>query len=87
MIGCERSITLAFDAQRHASVAKIEEPREAIEAIESLAAHFFSNNLMCPRKTKQAKREPTRKCGLCQQKIPRNANDYRDFTWRKAPAW
>lgn len=50
MIGCERNITFAFDAQHHASVAKVEEPREAIEAIESPNGTFFLEQLDVPAK-------------------------------------
>src|SRR5262249_33494730 len=53
MIGCGRNITIAFDAQRHASVAKIEEPREAIEGIESPNGTFFLEQLDVPTKNEQ----------------------------------
>jgi hypothetical protein len=51
MIGCERTLTLAFDAQRHASVAKIEDSREAIgQKIESPNGTFFVEELEVPAK-------------------------------------
>jgi hypothetical protein len=51
MIGCERTLTFAFDAQRHASVANIEEPREAIgQKIESPNGTFFVEELPAPTK-------------------------------------
>jgi len=51
MIGCERTLTFAFDAQRHASVPKIEEARDAIgQKIESPNGTFFVEELEVPAK-------------------------------------
>jgi hypothetical protein len=47
---CEPTVTITFDAQRHASVGKAEEPREAIEAIESPNGTFFLEQVDVPAK-------------------------------------
>lgn len=51
MIGCEQTITIAFDAQRRASLAKTEKPREAVgQKIESPNGTFFVEELNAPAK-------------------------------------
>lgn len=51
MIGCERTITLAFDAQHKASIKKAEEPPELIgQKIESPNGTFFVEELEVPAK-------------------------------------
>jgi hypothetical protein len=70
MIGCERSITLAFDAQRHASVAKIEEPREAIEGIESPKGTFFLEQLDVPAKNEAGEARTDQEVWIVSAKDP-----------------
>jgi hypothetical protein len=47
---CEPTITIMFDAQRYASLAKAEEPPEAQEGIESPNGTFFVEELPAPTK-------------------------------------
>jgi hypothetical protein len=70
MIGCERTITLAFDAQRHASVAKIEEPRAAIEAIESPNGTFFLEQLDVPAKNEAGEARTDQEVWIVSAKDP-----------------
>jgi hypothetical protein len=70
MIGCERNITVAFDAQRHASVAKIEEPREAIEAIESPNGTFFLEQLDVPAKNEAGEARTDQEVWIVSAKDP-----------------
>jgi hypothetical protein len=70
MIGCERNITLAFDAQHYASVAKVEKPREAIEAIESPNGTFFLEQLDVPAKNEAGEPRTDREVWIVSAKDP-----------------
>jgi hypothetical protein len=70
MIGCERNITLVFDAQHHASVAKVEEPREAIEAIESPNGTFFLEQLDVPAKNEAGEARTDQEVWIVSAKNP-----------------
>jgi hypothetical protein len=70
MIGCERNITFAFDAQHHPSVAKVEEPHEAIEAIESPNGTFFLEQLDVPAKNEAGEARTDQEVWIVSAKDP-----------------
>jgi len=58
MVGCEQNITIVFDARRHASVAKIENPLEAIgQKIESPNGSLFLEEIDVSTKNKEGERQ------------------------------
>jgi hypothetical protein len=58
MIGCEQNVTFTFDVQRHASVAKIQKPVEAIgQRIESADGKLFFEEIDVSTKNKEGERQ------------------------------
>jgi hypothetical protein len=71
MIGCERNITFAFDAQRHASLAKAEEPLEGIGTkIESPNGTFFLKQLDVPAKNEAGEARTDQEVWIVSAKDP-----------------
>lgn len=71
MIGCEQTITITFDTQRHASVAKIDKPLEAIgQKIESPNGTFFLEQLDVPAKNEEGEQRTDQEVWIVSAKDP-----------------
>ena len=79
-IGCEQNITLAFDAQHHASVAKVEKPREEIgRRIESPKGTFFVEELDVPTKDDEGNPDVDDEVWIVSAKDPAQRERLPDF--------
>jgi hypothetical protein len=79
LMTCEPTVTITFDAQRHASVGKAEEPREAIEGIESPNGTFFIEELPAPTKNEAGETIDDQEVWIVSAKDPTSRERLPDF--------